>query len=124
MRADFTYNVASWKPYVRYKGGGVRGNLTIEQPATHSARLGGNKYKWDVRLNREVPMDLNVHFGAGHAQLDLGNLNLRSVEVNMGGGGWKWTFAETPNELPSPHRGGRRRGDRPLARRRRRGRQR
>ena len=67
MRADFTYNVASWKPYVRYDKGPVRGNLTIEQPLQHQAHMGGSKYEWDVRLNREVPLDVKVHFGAGHA---------------------------------------------------------
>jgi hypothetical protein len=86
MRADFTYNVASWKPYVRYDKGPVRGNLTIEQPLQHQAHMGGSKYEWDVRLNREVPLDVKVHFGAGHAELNLGRLTLRSVEVDMGVG--------------------------------------
>ncbi|HTS26176.1 MAG TPA: toast rack family protein [Bryobacteraceae bacterium] len=84
MRADFTYNVPSWKPYVRYDSGPLRSHLSIEQPSQHEARIGGSKYEWDVRLNREVPMDVNVHFGAGHAQLNLGSLTLRAVEVNMG----------------------------------------
>jgi hypothetical protein len=86
MRADFTYNVPSWKPYVHYSGGTMRGNLSIEQPAVHQARLGHTKYEWDVRLNREVPLDVKVHFGAGNADLNLGGLTLRSVEVDMGVG--------------------------------------
>jgi hypothetical protein len=86
MRADFTYNVPSWKPYVRYNSGPVRGNLSIEQPQGHQAHMGGTKYEWDVRLNREVPLDVKVHFGAGNADLNLGGLTLRSVEVDMGVG--------------------------------------
>jgi hypothetical protein len=86
MRADFTYNVPSWKPYVRYNSGPVRGNLSIEQPEHHQAHMGHTKYEWDVRLNREVPMDVRVHFGAGNADLNLGGLTLHSVEVEMGVG--------------------------------------
>jgi hypothetical protein len=86
MRADFTYNVPSWKPYVRYNSGPLRGNLTIEQPEHHQAHMGRTNYEWDVRLNREVPLDVKVHFGAGNADLNLGGLTLRSVEVDMGVG--------------------------------------
>jgi hypothetical protein len=86
MRADFTYNVPSWKPYVRYSTGPVHGNLTIEQPSARTAHAVGQKYEWDVRLNRDVPLDVNVRFGAGHADLNLGHLTLRTVEVNMGVG--------------------------------------
>ncbi|HLK70105.1 MAG TPA: toast rack family protein [Bryobacteraceae bacterium] len=86
MRADFTYNVPSSKPYVRYAASPVHANLTIEQPSTREARLGHSKYEWDVRLNRDVPLDMNVHFGAGHAVLNLGHLNLHGVEVDMGVG--------------------------------------
>jgi hypothetical protein len=82
MRADFDYNVPAWKPEVSYSPG----SLSISQPSSHSAHLGNTKYDWDVRLNREVPINMNVHFGAGEAHLDLGSLSLRSVEVDMGVG--------------------------------------
>ena len=32
LNADFTYNVASWEPEVRYSSTGTNGNLTIRQP--------------------------------------------------------------------------------------------
>ncbi|HEY2016616.1 MAG TPA: toast rack family protein [Bryobacteraceae bacterium] len=86
MRADFSYNVPSWKPYVRYSSAAGRGNLTIEQPGSSHAHMGRTNYEWDVRLNREVPVDMRVHFGAGEANLNLGSLSLRSVEVEMGVG--------------------------------------
>ena len=85
MRADFTYNVASWKPYVRYNSAAGHGNLSIEQPSG-SHHVGSTRYEWDVRLSREVPVDMRVHFGAGEADLNLGSLSLRSVEVDMGVG--------------------------------------
>ncbi len=86
MRADFTYNVPSWKPYVRYSSTAGRGDLTIEQPGTSHTHFGHTRYEWDVRLTRDVPVDLRVNFGAGDAELDVGSLALRSVEVDMGVG--------------------------------------
>lgn len=85
MRADFSYNVPSWKPYVRYSTTAGEGILTIEQPGTHG-HFGNTRYEWDVRLNRDVPVDLRVNFGAGDADLDIGSLSLRGVDVDMGVG--------------------------------------
>jgi len=82
VRADFDYNVSAWKPEVRYSNG----SLTIRQPETHSAHFGNSHYDWDLRFNREVPLDLQIQFGAGDAHLDLGGLALRRVGVEMGVG--------------------------------------
>ena len=84
--ADFTYNLASWKPEMRYTSAAGRGRLTIRQSQSHQPHLGKNEYEWDLRLNREVPLDLTVHFGAGEAHLNVGDLTLRSVDVEMGVG--------------------------------------
>lgn len=81
-QAYFTYNVPAWKPIVDYSSG----ELTIRQPSHGSTRFGNMKYEWDLRLGRQIPIDLKVHFGAGEAQLDLGALDLRSVSVDMGVG--------------------------------------
>jgi hypothetical protein len=86
MRADFSYSVPSWKPQVRYTRAGKKATLTIEQPDTHHTRLGNTKYRWDVQLNKKAPLDLALHFGAGDARLDLGSLDLRGVELDMGVG--------------------------------------
>jgi N-terminal domain of toast_rack, DUF2154 len=85
-RADFTYNIPSWKPYVRYSSMAGHGDLTIEQPGSGHSHVGANRYEWDLRLNREVPVDLRVNFGAGEADLDVGGLALKSVEIDMGVG--------------------------------------
>jgi len=85
-RADFAFNVPSWKPVVSYTKSGDRGNLTIEQPKSGNARFGNTKYTWELQLNNKIPLDLEVHFGAGQARLDLGSLDLRGVEVHMGVG--------------------------------------
>src|SRR5205085_6167644 len=63
LRADFDYNVPSWKPEVQYSSGVLR----ISQPDGSHANFGDSKYEWDLRLNREVLLDLDVNFGAGES---------------------------------------------------------
>ncbi|MBZ5574941.1 MAG: toast rack family protein [Acidobacteriia bacterium] len=86
VAADFTYNVASWKPEMRYSNAAGRGTLSIAQPERGHTHFGRTDYEWDLRLNREVPIEFTARFGAGEAHLDLGGLILRTVEVDMGVG--------------------------------------
>jgi hypothetical protein len=86
VRADFSYNVPSWKPEVRYTRDGNRGSLTIEQPGKNHNNFGNTHYRWDLQLSNKVPIELAVHFGAGQARLDIGSLLLRGVELDMGVG--------------------------------------
>ena len=85
MEGEFDYAPPSWKPSIRYNATGFRGDLKIEQP---SGSGGGRHvtYKWDVRLNDTLPMDLVTNLGVGEARMDLGSLNLRSLEMHMGVG--------------------------------------
>jgi hypothetical protein len=85
MRADFSYTVRSSKPEVRYSSTAGRATIDIKQPSLH-AGIGKNRYEWNVRLNKSVPVNINAHFGAGDAELDLGSLALRGVDVEMGVG--------------------------------------
>ncbi len=85
-QAYFTYNVPGWKPEVRYDPQGARGNLAFRQPDHHGPTFGASKNEWDLRLSQEVPLYVTAKFGAGQAQLDLGSLPLRDVQVEMGVG--------------------------------------
>ena len=85
LEADFTYSRAALKPDVRYSASGGVGDLTVETRS--GSPTGGNlKNRWDLRLNDRVPVDLRVEFGAGEADINLGRLNMRSVEMRMGAG--------------------------------------
>jgi N-terminal domain of toast_rack, DUF2154 len=95
MEAAFNYNVPGWKPQVRYRSFAGRADLTVRQPEG-SRHFGNSKYDWDLRLNDEIPMDLLIHFGAGEARLNLGSLNLRSLEVDMGVGEINLDLRGTP----------------------------
>ena len=84
LQAYFSYNIPAWKPIVKYDPG----MLTIDQGKTGHVNFdpGHITYTWDLRFGRETPLDFGVNFGAGEAQLDLGSLNLRAVNVQMGVG--------------------------------------
>lgn len=85
LDADFTYNVPSWKPILIDDSTGVRREIRIEQP--NSSQASSNSiYKWTLRLNDNVPVDVVAHLGAGEARMILGSVNLRSLEVEMGVG--------------------------------------
>jgi hypothetical protein len=85
MDAGFDYNVSSSKPSVHYNASSFRGELLIEQPSGfHGGK--NSTYKWDIHLNDKLPIDFVTHLGAGEAHMNLGSMNLRSVEVHMGVG--------------------------------------
>ncbi|WP_321506127.1 toast rack family protein [uncultured Methanoregula sp.] len=41
---------------------------------------------WEIRLNDDLPLDLDIHVGAGDSRLDLGTLNLSTLTINNGAG--------------------------------------
>src|SRR3974390_2319316 len=84
MDADFDYRSAGLEPRVTYNSTGVRGDLNVEEPPLSGPNHGD--YKWNLRLNDHVPMDVVAQLGAGSARMKLGDLVLRSVEVHMGVG--------------------------------------
>jgi hypothetical protein len=95
MEGEFRYNRSRMKPEVRYDSTGFRGHLIIEQPS-HGAHIGNSDYRWDVRLNDEKPIDLEVNFGAGEGRLNVGSLTLRSLDVHMGVGQLRIDLRGTP----------------------------
>lgn len=46
----------------------------------------GSGWDWDLDLTRQVPVDLQVDFGAGEATLDLADLQASGLQVNGGVG--------------------------------------
>jgi len=86
MEADFTYDVADWKPVVDYVISGGHGKLTIHQPEGLNLGPGSHRYEWDLRFNDDVPLDLNVALGAGKSLLDMRGLSLTRLDLEMGAG--------------------------------------
>lgn len=88
LDATFHYNDDRWQPEVRYDLTGFRGNLVVRQPkvAVNIGPSSGFRHEWDLRLNNDVPLDLNVTVGAGKSLLELGALYLRGLDVHLGAG--------------------------------------
>jgi len=86
MEAEFTYNVASWKPEVRFDRSGFRSHLSIKQGGGSTTTMGSTKNEWRLKLNEGIPIDFSLHCGAGENRLNLGQLDLRDVDVHIGAG--------------------------------------
>lgn len=86
LEAGFTYNVASLKPEVEY----TNDTLVIRHPEVRGlpALQGIKDYRneWNLRLNDELPMDLQVNMGAGTSVLQLAGLPLTKLDVSLGAG--------------------------------------
>lgn len=52
----------------------------------------------DLHLTREVPLDLDLEFGAGEADIDLGGLSLRSLRLATGASETRVAFG-APNRI-------------------------
>jgi hypothetical protein len=52
----------------------------------------------DLHLSRDVPLDLNLEFGAGEADIDLGGLSLHSLRLATGASDTRVAF-RTPNRI-------------------------
>jgi hypothetical protein len=86
LDARFRTNVESWRPEVNYSLEGSRGLLRIEQPRRRGVSWGRAENKWDIRLTDQVPLEIEARFGAGQADLSLGELDLQGLNIDMGVG--------------------------------------
>jgi len=87
LEADFSYNIAQWKPEVKYSVSDNQGLLTVQQPSIKGGIPKGDiRYDWDIRLNNDVPLELSVDLGAGDGNFELGSLSLTQLELQMGAG--------------------------------------
>lgn len=46
----------------------------------------GERKKWDLELNRDIPIDLQINTGVGRSNIDLTQINLCSLDINGGVG--------------------------------------
>jgi hypothetical protein len=86
MEADFRYNVPDWEPYIDYSISGNHGNLFIEQPDVQNQGLDHYRYEWDLRVNSDVLLDMDIKLGAGKSNLDLNQLAVTDLRVEIGAG--------------------------------------
>lgn len=87
LEADFTYNVAEWKPEIEYKVTDGSGRLTIRQPQTYKVSMHSDaRYEWDLKFKDNVPLDIRIECGAGESDIELGSLNVTQLDMKLGAG--------------------------------------
>ena len=88
MDSAFTYDDADWKPpRVAYAiDAGGQGNLVVEQKPAGRPAMRQGRCEWVIRLNQDLPTELNIKFGAGEADLRLGGMALGRLRVESGVG--------------------------------------
>ncbi len=88
LDAEFTYNIEDWKPEIEYEVNGSRGLLNVRQPSGDFEGIPDSdvEYKWDLQLNNDVPLDMDVDLGVGDSFLTVEGLQLQSLNVRTGVG--------------------------------------
>jgi hypothetical protein len=92
LEAEFTYNADRLKPTIEHRSGDIQ----ILQSGARGFTLGNTISRWDLRLNNGVALDIFAKLGAGEADLNLGELNLQSVEMGIGAGEVRVDLRGTP----------------------------
>jgi len=92
LEGDFDFNVPVLKPAIAYSVSGDTGALKVSQESS----TGNVENKWRLSLDDKTPVDLVISLGAGDSDLELGRLNLRSLEVSLGAGDLKLDLRGTP----------------------------
>lgn len=94
-RLGLTYAEDLFTPQVRYDASA--GALTIKLDGKSDVHLDKTDHldqTLDLALPRDVPLDLSLTFGALEADLELGDLMLRSAEIKTGASDATVTFSE------------------------------
>lgn len=88
LDAEFTYNIEDWRPEVSYNQRGSMGELQISQPDGEINGIPEDdiEYRWEIALQNDVPMDMEVNLGVGESNLNLGDLYLQNLVVDTGVG--------------------------------------
>ena len=86
LEADFLYNVASWRPEVKYEVSGRQGRLSVKQPPQGVGPIGNTRNEWNLALNSQLPIDLKIEAGVGKSNFELGDLALTRLDVQTGVG--------------------------------------
>lgn len=86
LQGTVDYNVPEWKPVLHVSNIGTSTDVVLKQPETHSFPSGDHQYRWNLKVNDGVLLDVAINCGAGQQDLKLGDAKLRSVMVHIGAG--------------------------------------
>lgn len=84
--ARFEYNIPELEPAANYSVSDGVGLLSVRHPSGSISTPVGTRSVWDVRLNPNVPLDLDISAGVGDCRLHLGSLLLTGLNLKAGVG--------------------------------------
>lgn len=87
LEASFAYNVEELEPHITYAGNRL---VIDDNGATASIaslfEIDEFRNDWALKFDEDVPLDMELHLGAGPANLALGDLALTGLRVDGGAG--------------------------------------
>jgi hypothetical protein len=79
-RANLRYDASAFTPRIAYAGDRLRVGIEGSNVRGRNLKAG----HLDLRISPDVPVDLDMQFGAAEATIDLGGLRIRSAEIATG----------------------------------------
>jgi hypothetical protein len=96
-RATLRYDANAFRPVNRYANGQL--NLGIEGGSIRSGNLRAGRL--DLSLGPQVPLDLDLKFGAAEAEVELGGLRIREASIQTGASGTRVRVSQPNREACS-----------------------
>lgn len=85
LDADFRFTHAYEEPRVDYHVTDGVGEIRISQDS-HPVRFGNTRNEWNLRFNKNLPLELRVEMGAGQGNLDFRDIPLTRLDLHLGAG--------------------------------------
>lgn len=95
---ELRYDEEAFEPRVDFDADDRELYLGVESIRGHRGRNLRDGARATISLSRDVPLDLELQFGAGEAEIELGGMTLRTLEIATGASDTDITFSE-PNRI-------------------------
>lgn len=99
-RMELRYDEDQFEPLTAYDPQSRKLRLGLEMRGSRRRIRGADSSTASIELTPEIPLDLELHFGAGKAELELGGMSLRTLELSTGASETAIGFT-TPNRIPA-----------------------
>ncbi|MCK5823100.1 MAG: hypothetical protein KAG95_03790 [Bacteroidales bacterium] len=92
LEAAFAYSNKKFKADIKYEVSEEEGKLKIIQPSSkihyniQNDRVKMYKNIWNLRFNKDVPMNMVIKFGAGNADVHINELLVEKLDLELGAG--------------------------------------
>ena len=95
LEGDLEYDRSRGMPDKEFEQRDGKGILTLSSASSTGIFFGVGGEDWELKLSRDIPLDLSVEAGAASIDLDLEPLNVRSLRLQLGASTVKVKFPES-----------------------------